>query len=542
MLAVGIPAFRLPRKLLNAEIDRLRAIGIEIKLNTPVGHGIAFDELQKEFAAVFVAIGAHVERKLRIPGEDLPGVIGGVDFLRRVNLGKAVTPGQKVLVIGGGNSALDAARTALRSGAGEVTIVYRRTRAEMPADQREVEDAEREGIKLMFLVAPKAFKAGRGGRVAGLECLKMKLGPPDASGRPAPVSIPNSEFVLPCDAVIATIGQSPDVGALGERLGLETTKWGTLAADPLTLETGLPGVFAGGDCVTGPDVVIHAQLAGKKAAISIDRWLNHQDLRGGRELEGPYHTEYEVDTQGVLMQRQIPVPSLDPATRGKTFAEVHVGYTAEEAIAEAKRCLACGICSDCHLCETACQAHAIDYLQREEKIELQVRLPGQHYPAHLAAHLRDGLTRAHGQRHDPLPQPDGDPGHFARTPAHPVGYAPVPLDRHHTGRERPAERLGEYARVHGHVSTVRAERGSNHLQVGTLFWIHHLWLTARRTWPSQAHSRRSCAFRCAGPRWRTARRSAAARSRARYRGSLPGPRRSPAWRLGGPQRGRWHTG
>jgi heterodisulfide reductase subunit A-like polyferredoxin len=372
MLAVGIPAFRLPRRLLNAEIDRLRAIGIEIKLSTPVGRSLAFDELRKSFAAVFIAIGAHVERKLRVPGEDLPGVIGGIDFLRRVNLGKAVTPGQKVLVIGGGNSALDAARTALRSGAGEVTIVYRRTRAEMPADQREVEDAEREGIKLMFLVAPKAFKAGRGGRVAGLECLKMKLGPPDASGRPAPVSIPNSEFVLPCDAVIATIGQSPDVGALGERLGLETTKWGTLAADPLTLETGLPGVFAGGDCVTGPDVVIHAQLAGKKAAISIDRWLNHQDLRGGRELEGPYHTEYEVDTHGVLMQRQIPVPSLDPATRGKTFAEVHVGYTAEEAIAEAKRCLACGICSDCHLCETACQAHAIDYLQREEKIELQV--------------------------------------------------------------------------------------------------------------------------------------------------------------------------
>ncbi len=208
--------------------------------------------------------------------------------------------------------------------------------------------------------------------VAGLVCLKMKLGAPDASGRPAPVAIPYSEFVLPCDAVIATIGQSPDVSALGERLGLETTKWGTLAADPLTLETGLPGVFAGGDCVTGPDVVIHAEFAGKKAAISIDRWLNHQDLRGGREQEGPYHTEYVVDTTGVLMQRQIPVPSLDPATRGRTFAEVHVGYTAEEAVAEAKRCLACGICSDCHLCETACQAHAIDYSQRDQKIELNV--------------------------------------------------------------------------------------------------------------------------------------------------------------------------
>ncbi len=372
MLALGIPSFRLPRRLLNAEIDRLRAIGIEIKLNTPVGAGISFEALRKSYAAVFVAIGAHVERKLRIPGEDLPGVSGGVEFLRQVNLGRPVAPGKRVLVIGGGNSALDAARTALRSGAGEVTIVYRRTRAEMPADPREVEDAEREGIKLMLLVAPKSFKAGPSGRVAGLECVKMKLGAPDSSGRPAPEAIPGSEFVLPCDAVIATIGQSPDVGALGERLGLETTKWGTLAADPLTLETGLAGVFAGGDCVTGPDVVINAKLAGKKAATSIDRMLNGRELRAGRELEGPYRTEYVVDTTGVLMQRQVAMQALDPATRGKTFAEVHVGYTPEEAIAEAKRCLACGICSDCHLCETACQAHALDYLQREETVKLNV--------------------------------------------------------------------------------------------------------------------------------------------------------------------------
>ena len=372
MLALGIPAFRLPRRLLNAEIDRLRAIGIDIKLNSPIGKDISFDDLRKNHAAVFIAIGAHVERKLRIPGEELPGVTGGVEFLRQVNLGNPVAPGKRVLVIGGGNSALDAARTALRSGAGEVTIVYRRTRAEMPADEREVDDAEREGIKLMFLIAPKSFKPGADGRVAALECLKMKLGPPDASGRPAPEPIPGSEFVLSCDAVIATIGQSPDVAALGERLGLETTKWGTLAADPLTLETGVPGVFAGGDCVTGPDVVINAKLAGKKAAISIDRWLNGQDLRAGRQLEGPYRTEYVVDTTGVLMQRQIPMQALDPATRGRTFAEVHVGYTPEEAVAEAKRCLACGICSDCHMCEAACQAHAIEYWQREQTLTLNV--------------------------------------------------------------------------------------------------------------------------------------------------------------------------
>jgi len=372
MLAAGIPSFRLPRRVLSAEIERLRAIGIEILLDTAVGKAITFDELRKSFAAVFVAIGAHVERKLGIPGESLPGVTGGVEFLRRINLERPATPGQHVLVIGGGNSALDAARTALRCGAAEVTIVYRRTRAEMPADPREIEDAQHEGVKLMFLSAPKSFIPGADGRVAGLECLKMKLGKPDASGRPAPEPIAGSEFVLPCDAVIATIGQSPDVPSLGERLGLETTKWGTLKVDPLTLQAGLPGIFAGGDCVSGPDVVVNAQLAGKKAARSIDRWLNQQDLRLGRELEGPYRVAYEVDTTGVLTQRQIHMQALDPTTRGRTFAEVHVGYTEEEAVAEAKRCLACGMCCDCHLCEAACQAHAIDYWQQEQSVDLNV--------------------------------------------------------------------------------------------------------------------------------------------------------------------------
>ena len=372
MLAAGIPSFRLPRPQLNAELDRLRAIGIEILLDTPVGLSITFEELRRSYAAVFVAIGAHVERKLGVPGEHLPGVTGGVEFLQRVNLTVPGAPGHRVLVVGGGNSALDAARTALRCGADEVTVVYRRTRAEMPADHREIEGAEHEGAKFMFLAAPKSLQSGPDGRVVGLECLKMKLGRPDASGRPTPEPIPGSEFVIPCDAVVVSIGQFPDVNALGERLGLSTTKSGTLRADPLTLETDLPGVFAGGDCVTGPDVVVGAMLAGKKAATSIDRWLNRQDLRVGRELEGPYHTSYVVDTAGVLMQRQIPVQALDPKTRGKTFAEVHVGYTEEEAIAEAKRCLACGICSDCHLCATACQANAIDYTQKAETSELKV--------------------------------------------------------------------------------------------------------------------------------------------------------------------------
>jgi heterodisulfide reductase subunit A-like polyferredoxin len=395
MLAVGIPPFRLPRPLLGAELDRLRAIGIEILLDTPVGRSITFEELRKSYSAVFIAIGAHVERKLGIPGENLRGVTGGVEFLQRVNLGNPTAPGQRVLVVGGGNSALDAARAALRCGAAEVTIVYRRTRAEMPADHREIEDAEREGVKLMFLAAPKSFQSGPGGRVAGLECTKMKLGKRDASGRPTPEPIPGSEFVIACDAVIATIGQVPNVDGLGERLGLATTKMGTLRADPLTLETELPGVFAGGDCVTGPDVVVTAMLAGKKAAKSIDRWLNGQDLRTDRDTEGPYHTNYVVDTAGVLMQRQIQVPSLDAATRGRTFDEVHTGYTPEQAIAEAKRCLACGICCDCHICATACQANAIDYTQKAETQDLKVGAvvlaPGyQTFDAHLEKNLGYG--------------------------------------------------------------------------------------------------------------------------------------------------------
>jgi heterodisulfide reductase subunit A-like polyferredoxin len=372
MLAVGIPTFRLPRPVLNAELHRMLALGIEIRVNTPVGRAIPFDELRRQYAAVFLAIGAHLERRLGVPGDDLPGVIGGLKFLRRVNLEGPGPVGRRVLVIGGGNSALDAARTALRCGAGHVTLVYRRTRAEMPANAREIEDAEREGVKLVVLAAPSSFQASADGRLAALLCVRMRLGPPDASGRPAPQPVPNSEFTLPCDTVIVSIGQTPDVAALGERLGLDSTRSGTLSADPVTLETAIPGVFVGGDCVTGPDVVVTAMLAGKKAAISIDRWINGKDLRAGRELEGPYPTQYAVDTACWQTQRQVPVPALDPVERAKSFDEVETGYTEEQAVAEARRCLSCGICSDCHMCADACQAGAIDFGMREEHREVNV--------------------------------------------------------------------------------------------------------------------------------------------------------------------------
>jgi heterodisulfide reductase subunit A-like polyferredoxin len=372
MLAVGIPSFRLPRPVLHAELARLSALGVQIRVDTPVGRAIRFDELRGQYAAVFVAIGAHLERRLAVPGEDLPGVIGGLEFLRGVNLEGSGVVGRRVMVIGGGNSALDAARTAFRCGAGHVTLVYRRTRAEMPANASEIADAEHEGVKLVFLTAPTSFQAAADGRLAALQCVRMRLGAPDSSGRPSPQPIPGSEFVLPCDTVIVSIGQSPDVAKLGERLGLDATKSGTLSADPVTLETALEGVFVGGDCVTGPDVVVTAMLAGKKAAISIDRWLNRQDLRAGRELEGPYPTEYVVDTAGWQTQRQVPVPARKPAWRAKSFDEVQIGYTEEQAVAEARRCLSCGLCSDCHMCAEACEAGAIDFGLREEHREVKV--------------------------------------------------------------------------------------------------------------------------------------------------------------------------
>ncbi len=372
MLVMGIPAFRLPRDVLRAEMDRLREVGVEIRLNTPVGSSPSLDDLRRQYAAVFVAIGAQTERNLGVAGEQLPGVLGGLEFLRRVNLRKPFLPGRRVAVIGGGNSALDAARTALRCGAEQVTIVYRRTRAEMPADVREIEDAEHEGVQFKFLTAPKSFIAGGDGRVAGIKCMTMRLGAPDASGRPTPTLVPNSEFVIPCDAVVVTVGQQPDLASFGERLGLDTTKWGTLKADPVTLETGIPGVFAGGDCVSGPDVVVTAMAAGKKAANSIDRWLNAQDMRADREFEGPFQTAYDVDTTGVSVSRQLHIPKLDPAARRTTFAEVQTGYTREQAIAEAERCLSCGICCSCHLCSDACEAHAIDYEMLPHNLELDV--------------------------------------------------------------------------------------------------------------------------------------------------------------------------
>ncbi|MBU0690283.1 FAD-dependent oxidoreductase [bacterium] len=371
MLTVGIPSFRLPREKIAEDIQRLVKSGIEIKTGVTIGKDVTLEKLRKDYAAVFLAIGTHIERKLNVKGEDFKGVWGGIEFLRQVNAKGTAKIGKKVVVIGGGNSALDAARTARRCGA-EVQIVYRRSRAEMPADPREIIEAEAEEIELTFLATPAEILGDEKSAVKGLKCVRMKLGEADASGRAVPVPISNSTFEIACDSVIVTIGQSADMETLGDKLGLQTTRLNTFEVNELTGETSLPGVFAGGDCVTGPDVVVNAMFGGKKAAISIDRYLRKRNLEKGREQEGPFRSLYEVDIEGVLMQKSIPAPVIEMKKRLKSFDEVHTGYTEEQAIAEAERCLQCGICCDCEQCVAACKREAIDHsmLPRDEVVNV----------------------------------------------------------------------------------------------------------------------------------------------------------------------------
>ncbi len=375
MMAVGIPEYRLPRDILNEEIERIKSLGVEIKLNTKVGpDGIPLEELRQKHDAVLLALGAHKGLRLNIPGEELEGVFPGVEFIRKANLGEPVKVGEKVVVIGGGNVAIDASRIARRLGAKKVTILYRRSRAEMPASPWEVADAEEEGVEIQFLVAPTRI-LGENGRVTGIECIRMQLGEPDASGRRRPIPIEGSEFVVEADTVIPAIGQAVEA----EGLGVEVTKGGTLGFNPLTMETGIPGVFAAGDAAIGPATVVEAIAQGKKAAMAIDLYLR------GEKVEVPEPSWHVVSLEEVksqfrsfpLNERASPKPrhevkKLPPDERVKGFGEVELGFEYDEAVAEAERCLNCAICCLCMECVRACQAKAVDHSMQEQTLELEV--------------------------------------------------------------------------------------------------------------------------------------------------------------------------
>ncbi len=277
MLWLGIPEYRLPREIINADIEYITALGVELKLNTPVDQSFTIDDLFRErFRAVFLGIGAHKGLKLGVPGEEeLEGILDCVVFLRRVNLGDKSKPGRKVIVIGGGNSAIDSARTALRLGADEVSILYRRSRREMPANSWEIEEAEKEGVKIHYLAAPVKM-IGESGRVARMLCTKMKLGKLDASGRRSPIPVEGSEFEIETDCVVPAISQEPDLVFLHEGHGLKISRWNSFVVDERTMKTNRLGVFAAGDCVTGPATIIQAIAAAHTAADSIDKYLDSE--------------------------------------------------------------------------------------------------------------------------------------------------------------------------------------------------------------------------------------------------------------------------
>ncbi|MCL7452030.1 MAG: FAD-dependent oxidoreductase [Anaerolineae bacterium] len=377
MARVGIPAYRLPREVLNREIQEILDLGVELNLEHPIRdiHSL----FAQGFAAVFMAIGAHEPQKLQIPGEDeTEGVFHGVPFLRAVALGETARPGDRVVVVGGGNTAIDTARTAVRLGSHSVTIVYRRTRAEMPANEWEIEEALEEGVHLEVLAQPVEVLSDNG-HISALRCVRMRLGEPDASGRRRPIPIDGSEFEIPCDALVAAIAQAPEISFLDPGHGLEITRWGTFKVKPETLETNLPGIFAGGDAASGPGALIEGIAAGRRGALSIDRYLRDVPLLTPRELLPLPTTELtegeiaQMLAQGEIdLRPRVETPKTPVSDRVGDFREVELCMSEEQALAEAERCLSCGLCSECYQCVLACKAHAIDHQQAPYEEELHV--------------------------------------------------------------------------------------------------------------------------------------------------------------------------
>ena len=341
MMAVGIPEYRLPRNILQAEINAILDLGVELKLNCHIGKDIQFNDLQKKFKAIFISVGCHRPLKLHVPGEDdLEGVIDAITFLREINMGKPVELGGKLLVIGGGNAAIDCARMALRLGCEEVSILYRRTQEEMPAYPQEVEEALEEGIEIQFLTTPVRI-IGVNGRVTRVECTRMRLGEPDASGRRRPLPLKGSEFSLEADVVVTAIGQTPDLGFLSENLGMALSRKNLIEVDPRTAATNLSGVFAGGDVASGPRTVVEAVAYGKRAAKSIELYLRGEDINSGRwpDWRGVEFANGRVESIARQSMRKLSL-----VERKRTVKEIDLGFSEEEAKREAERCLRlCGM-------------------------------------------------------------------------------------------------------------------------------------------------------------------------------------------------------
>ena len=342
MLAVGIPEYRLPKDILKKEIEEVKKLGVDIKLNTPVNDIGAL--LKDGYKAVFVATGAHKGDKMGIPGEDLPGVSDAIDFLREANLGKEVKVGKRVAIVGGGNSAIDAARVALRKGAQEVHILYRREKKDMPAIEDEIKAAEEEGVHLHFLTAPTKI-SGQNGKVSAVECIKMELKEFDRSGRKTPHPLEGSQYSMDVDMVIQAVGQRPETSFVKES-GIQIGGGGTIKADRRTLLTDGKGIFTGGDAASGPQTVIEAIAAGQRAASSIKRYLQGKALSALVERNGykPIAVSSRLPTKEETQQRaRIRTAEIPVSERRASFKEVALTYGIKEAREEASRCLRCDL-------------------------------------------------------------------------------------------------------------------------------------------------------------------------------------------------------
>ncbi len=370
MLTVGIPSYRLPRNIIETEIQVIKDLGVEFKTGVEIGKDVTVEQLRNEgYSAFFMGIGSHECKILGVPGEDLEGVLPGVDFLREFNLGNAVTIGDRVAVIGGGNVAMDSVRTSLRIGASKPFVIYRRSEAEMPADEVEIEECREEGIDIMTLTTPIRI-IGEGERVKAIECIRMELGAPDESGRRRPVPVEGSEFVIEVDTVIPAIGQESDWACLTDECACTLSDWGTMNVDAVTLQTSDPDIFAGGDAVTGPATVVEAVAAGKEAAISIHRFIQGEDLQADRETQ--WRGVKDVPTENVKLVPKQRMPALQPPVRLDNFQEVQLGFDEAITTTEADRCLACGVCSECYQCVDACLANAVDHEQVETEREIAI--------------------------------------------------------------------------------------------------------------------------------------------------------------------------
>jgi 2-oxoacid:acceptor oxidoreductase delta subunit (pyruvate/2-ketoisovalerate family) len=357
MLKHGIPQYRLPKKILNNEIERILSSGVEIETGKKFGTDVDLEDL-RSYAAVFLATGAHAEQKVKVPGADLKGVWHGLAFLKEMNSGKRFSPGRKVVVVGGGNTAIDSARVALRLGS-KVTLLYRRTKEDMPAIPEEVEAASQEGVEFIFNAIPLKI-LGKNGHVQRVESVRTKPGRIDSSGRKKPIPVPGSNFSLTASSLILAVGERADLSFLPE--GLKTEN-GMIKVDSWG-KTNLPGIFSGGDAATGEGYVSHAIASGKRAARAIDTYVQKSSLPPSDKPQELVRFK-NINLDYFPPIPRVKIPTLSIKERAGSFREVYRGLSEWKTKKEAERCFSCGNCVSCNVCVMVCPDLAISFKEKE---------------------------------------------------------------------------------------------------------------------------------------------------------------------------------